>query len=122
MCLLCSSDNWPCKADALKIASGGVEGHRKVPKVVYFGGLRGLVLGTILQNFISLSVQRVRSSFFVQIEAEVKGSSHKKLISKSDFFEGMLLVSKSRVKYQNPRTLALGARYRRQGQGGVQLF
>ena len=122
MCLLCSSDNWSCKADTLNIAWGGVEGHRKVPKVVHYGGLRGLVLGAILQNFISLSIQRVRSSFFVQIEAEVKGISHKKLISKSDVFKGMLLVSKSRVKSQNPRTLALKARYRRQGQGGVQLF
>ena len=99
-----------------------MEGHRKVPKVVHIGSLRGLALGAILQTFISLSIQRVRSSFFVQIEAEVKGISHKKLISKSDFFEGMLLVSKSRVKSQNPRTLALRARYRRQGQGGVQLF
>ena len=98
MCLLCSSDNWPCKADALKILWGGVEGHRKVPKAVHFWGLRGLVLGAILQNFITLSIQRVKSSFFVQIEAEVKGISHKKLISKSDVFKGMLLVSKSRVK------------------------
>ena len=81
-----------------------MEGHRKVPKAVHLGGLRGLVLGAILQNFITLSIQRVKSSFFVQIEAEVKGISHKKLISKSDFFEGMLLVSKSRVKYQNPST------------------
>ena len=34
----------------------------------------------------------------MQIEAEVKGISHKKLISKSDLFESMLLVSKSRLK------------------------
>ena len=99
-----------------------MEGHRKVPKVVHIGSLRGLALGAILQTFISLSIQRVRSSFFVQIEAEVKGISHKKLISKSDFFEGMLLVSKSRVKSQNSRTLALKARYRCQGWGGVQFF
>jgi len=56
MCLLCISDDWPCKADALKIAWGGGEGHRKVPKVVHFGSLRGLVLGAILKNFISLSI------------------------------------------------------------------
>ncbi len=99
-----------------------MEGHRKVPKVEHFGGLRGLVLGAILQNFISLSIQRVRSSFFVQIEAEVKGISRKKLISKSDFFEGMLLVSKSRVNFQNPYTLALKARYGCHGQGDVQFF
>ena len=122
MCLLCSSDNWPCKADALKILWGGVEGHRKVPKAVHFWGLRGLVLGAILQNFITLSIQRVKSSFFVQMKAEVKGISDKKLISKSDFFEGMFLVSKSRVKSQNSRTLALKARYRCQGWGGVQFF
>jgi len=99
-----------------------VEGHRKVPKVVHIGSLRGLALGAILQTFISLSIQRVRSSFFVQIEAEVKGISHKKLISKSDFFEGMLLVSKSRVKSQNSHTLALKARYRCQGRGVVKLI
>ena len=80
------------------------------------------MLGAILQNFITLSIQRVKSSFSVQIEAEVKGISHKKLISKSDFFEGMLLVSKSRVKSQNSHTLALKARYRCQGRGGVKLF
>ena len=56
MCLLCISDDWPCKADVLKIAWGGLEGHGKVPKVVHFGGLRGLVLGAILKNFISLSI------------------------------------------------------------------
>ncbi len=75
----------------------------KVPKVVHLGGLKGLVLGAILQNFISLSIQRVRSSFFVQIEAEVKNISHKKLISKSDLFEGMCLVSKRRLKSQHSR-------------------
>ena len=80
-----------------------MEVHRKVPKVVHIGSLRGLALGAILQTFISLSIQRVRSSFFVQIEAEVKGISHKKLISKSDLFESMLLVSKSRVKSKNAR-------------------
>ncbi len=68
----------------------------KVPKVVHLGGLKGLVLGAILQNFISLSIQGVRSSFFVQIEAEVKNISDKKLISKKDLFEGMRLVSKSK--------------------------
>ncbi len=120
--LLCSSDNWSCKADTLKIAWAGLEGHRKVPKVVQFGDLRGLVLGAILQNFISLSIQRVRSSFFVQIEAEVKGISHKKLISKRDFFEWMLLVSKSRVKYQNPYTLALISSHRCHGQDDVQFL
>ena len=103
MCLLCSSGNWPCKVDAHKIAWGGVEGHRKVPKVLPFGGLRGLVLGAILQNFISLSIQGVRSSFFVQIEAEVKNISDKKLISKSDLFEEMHLVSKSKLKSQHSR-------------------
>ena len=39
----------------------------------------------------------------MQIEAEVKGISHKKLISKSDLFESMLLVSKSRLKSKNTR-------------------
>ena len=56
ICLLCISDDWPRKADALKLAWGGGEGHRKVPKVVHFGSLRGLVLGAILKNFISLSI------------------------------------------------------------------
>jgi len=37
----------------------------------------------------------------LQIEAEVNGISHKKLISKSDLFESMLLESKSRVKSKN---------------------
>ena len=61
------------------MASGGV-----VPKVVHFGVLRRLVLKleAIFQNFISLSIQGVRSSFFVQIEAKVKEMSHKKLILK----------------------------------------
>ena len=39
----------------------------------------------------------------MQIEAEVKGISYKKLISKSDLFESMLLESKSRVKSKNAR-------------------
>ena len=39
----------------------------------------------------------------MQIEAEVKGISHKKLISKSDLFESMLLVSKSRLKSKHTR-------------------
>ena len=56
MCLLCISDDWPCKADALKIAWGGVEGHRKASKVVHFGGLCRLVLEAILKTFISLSI------------------------------------------------------------------
>ena len=85
ICLLCRTDNWSCKTDALKISWGGVESHKKVPKVLNFWGLRGLVLGAILQNFISLSIQGVRSSFFVQIEAEVKGISHKKMIPKVTF-------------------------------------
>ena len=33
----------------------------------------------------------------------MKGISHKKLISKSDLFESMLLESKSRVKSKNAR-------------------
>ncbi len=98
-----------------------MKGHRKVPKVVHCEGLRELVLGAILQNFISLSIQGVRSSFFVQIEAEVKGISHKKLILKSELFEGMLLVTKSGLKSQNS-CLAIKARYRHQGWCGVQFF
>ena len=39
----------------------------------------------------------------MQIEAEVKGISQKKLISKSDLFESMLLVSNSRLKSKNAR-------------------
>ena len=68
------------------MASGGV-----VPKEVHFGVLRRLVLKleAIFQNIISLSIQGVRSSFFVQIEAKVKEMSHKKLISKIEHFEGM---------------------------------
>ena len=74
ICLLCSFDNWPWKAGALKMASGGV-----VPKVVHFGVLRRLVLKleAIFQNFISLSIQGVRRSFFAQIEAEIKEIPHK---------------------------------------------
>ena len=41
----------------------------------------------------------------MQIEAEVKGISYKKLISKSDLFESMLLESKSRVKSKNARLI-----------------
>ena len=91
-----------------------MEGRRKVPKVVHFGCLRGLALGAILQNFISLSIQRVRSSFLVEIEAEVKGISHKKLISKRDIFEGLLLVSKSTIKSQNSHFGILGSQVKTQ--------
>ena len=81
MYLLFGSNNWPWKADALKIAWGGVKGRRKVPKVVHFGILRGLVLGAIFQrNFISLSIHRVRGSFFAQIKATIKEIPYKKLI------------------------------------------
>ncbi len=54
----------------------------------------------------------------MQIEAEVKGISHKKLISKTDLFEIMLLVSKSRLK-SKMHVLVLNARYIYQGQGRV---
>ena len=67
------------------------------------------MLGTILQNFISLSIQGIRSSFLVEIEAEVKGISHKKLILKKNIFEGVLLVSKSTIKSQNSRFSILGS-------------
>ena len=80
MYLLLSSDNWPWKADALKIAWGGVKGHRKVPKVMPFGISRCLVLGVIFQSFISLSIHGVRDSFFAQIEAAIKEIPYKKLI------------------------------------------
>ena len=56
MCLPFISDDWPCKADVLKIAWGGVEGQRNVSEVVHFGGICRLVLGAILKNFISLSI------------------------------------------------------------------
>ena len=82
-----------------------MEGHRKVPKVVHIGSLRGLALGAILQTFISLSIQRVRSSFFVQIEAKVKEISHKRLILHSDFFKAVFMVSKSMVKSQKITSL-----------------
>ena len=101
MVRLGSCDNRTWNADALKIVLPGIEGHRMVPKVVHSGLLRGLVLGITFQNFISLSIFGVRSSFFVQIEAEVKGISHKKLISKSDHFMGMILLSKITIKYPN---------------------
>ncbi len=65
-----------------------------MPTVAHFGGLKGLVLGAILQNVISLSIQVVRSSFFVQIEAEVKNISQQKLISKSDLLKGCFWYSK----------------------------
>ena len=61
------------------------------------------MLGAILQNFISLSIQIVRSSFFVQIEAKVKETSHKRLILHSDLFKGVFMVSKSMVKSQKSR-------------------
>ena len=76
---------------------------QKGTKSSIFLELRGLVLGSILQNFISLSIQGVRSSFFVQIEAEVKDISHKKLISKYDLSVGMLLVSKSTLRFEISR-------------------
>ncbi len=79
MCLLCSSDTSPCKADVLSIAWGGVEVHRKSSKSSFFADVRGLVLGTILQKFISLSIQDIRSSFSVKIEVEVY------FINKADF-------------------------------------
>ena len=86
-----------------------MEGRRKVPKVVHFGCSRGLTLGTKLQNFISLSIQGVRSSFLVEIEAEVKETSYKKLILKKNIFEGVLLVSKSTIKSQNSGFSILGS-------------
>ena len=57
-----------------------MEGRQKVPKVVHFGCLRGFGTRDHTSNFISLSIQRVKSSFLVEIEAEVKEISHKKLI------------------------------------------
>ena len=94
MCLLCSSDYGPWKVDTLKIAWGGVEGRRMVPKLVPFGGLRELVIGAIVQNVITSLIFGIRSWFLEGIKAETKGVSHKKLISKSDFFQGVLLTFK----------------------------
>ena len=65
------------------------------------------MLDAILQNFISLSIQGVRSSFFAQIEAEIKEIPHKKLILKIKPFEGMILIST--VKSQNSRFSLLGS-------------
>ena len=121
MYLLFGSNNWPWKADALKITWGGVKGRRKVPKVVHFGILRGLVLGAIFQNFISLSIHRVRGSFFAQIKATIKEIPHRKLILKRDPFEGMIFVSKSTVKSQNSHPCWEPDKYRCQGQGKVRL-
>ena len=45
----------------------------------------------------------------MEIEAEVKGIAHKKLILKVDIFEGMFLVSKSTIKSQNSRFGILGS-------------
>ena len=59
------------------------------------------MLDAILQNFISLSIEGVRSSFLAQIEAEIKEIPHKKLILKIKPFEGMILIST--VKSQNSR-------------------
>ena len=56
------------------------------------------MFGAIFQNFISLSIRGVRGSFFAQIKAEIKEIPHKKLISKKDPCEGMILVSKSTGK------------------------
>ena len=56
------------------------------------------MFGAIFQIFISLSIQGVRGSFFAQIKAEIKEIPHKKLISKKDPCEGMILVSKSTGK------------------------
>ena len=61
------------------------------------------MLGAIFQNFISLSIEGVRRSFFAQIEAAIKEIPHKKLILKKDRFEGMILVSRSTLKCQNSR-------------------
>ena len=74
------------------------------------------MLGAILQSFISLSIHGVRSSFFAQIEAEINLISHKKLISKSNLFEGMILVSKSMVKSQSSH-LGIGSQVQTPGMG-----
>ena len=43
MCLLCSSDNWPCKSDVLKIAWGGrAGGPQKGTKSSTFWGFKGI--------------------------------------------------------------------------------
>ena len=55
-----------------KIAMGGVEGRRNVPKVVHFGGLRGMVPGALLRWFRSRSIFGVRASFLRRIEEEGK--------------------------------------------------
>ena len=45
----------------------------------------------------------------MEIEAEVKEISHKKLVLKIDIFEGMFLVSKSTIKSQNSCLGILGS-------------
>ena len=74
------------------------------------------MLGAIFQSFISLSIEGVRRSFFAQIEAAIKEIPHKKLISKKDRFEGMILVSRSTLKCQNSR-LGVGSQVQMPGTG-----
>ena len=86
-----------------KIVMGGVEGRRKVSKVVHFGGLRGMVPGALLRRFRSRSIFGVRASFLRRIEEECKEMPKRKWISESDIFKGLLFALKSTVKSQNLR-------------------
>ena len=81
-----------------KIVRGGVEGCRKVPKVVPFGGLRGFVTGTLLRRFSSRPIFGVRASSLGGIEEEGKEMLQRKLISESGIFEGVLFALKNTVK------------------------
>ncbi len=101
MYLHCTNAYLSWKFDMPKMARGGGEGWRKVPKVVPVGGLRGLVPEALLLRVSSRSIFRVKASFLDEIEEEDKKILHRKWISESDLFEGLLLVSKSTLKLQN---------------------
>ncbi len=49
----------------------------------------------------SRSIFRVKASFLDKIEEEDKKILHRKWISESDLFEGLLFASKSTLKLQN---------------------
>ncbi len=101
MYLLCTNTYLSQKFGMPKMARGGEGGWRKVPKVVPFGGLRGLVKRALLLRVGSWSIFGVRASFLDKIEEEDKEILHRKWNSESDLFEGLILASKSTLKLQN---------------------
>ena len=120
MYLHCTNTYLSRKFGVPKMARGGVEGWRKVPKVVPVGGLRGLVPEALLLWVSSRSIFRVKASFLDKIEEEDKKILQRKWISESDLFDGLLLESKSMLKPQNsPPDVAFLIRAPRSGSNKI---